>query len=172
MFLKKTVDRFNTIVRSLAFRLTLWYGGIFTVSAVVTFLFFYLLITNLFRGYTDQELTSQAGGFAAMLDAGGIEAVKPVILNLFAKRLSNLPDQEAAKDPKSRLQEALQAVGLEDRPFLADRFEVPEGWAASLDLFLGELEDAILLEPEQVLRERHHAHAGGVDEVALGAFGQ
>jgi heavy metal sensor kinase len=61
---------------SLAFRLTLWYGGIFTVSAVVTFLFFYLLITNLFRGYTDQELTSQAGGFAAMLDAGGIEAVK------------------------------------------------------------------------------------------------
>ena len=34
-------------------------------------------------------------------------------MDLFAERLSNLPDQEAAKDPKSRLQEALQAEGLE-----------------------------------------------------------
>ena len=61
---------------SLAFRLTLWYGGIFTLSAGVTFLFFYLLITNLFSGYTDHELAGKAGEFTAILDAGGIEAVK------------------------------------------------------------------------------------------------
>jgi chromosome segregation protein len=60
--------------------------------------------------------------------------------------LTELEDQQ--KERRARLQEALQDAGLESRPFLSDRFEVPEGWAASLDLFLGELEDAILLEPE------------------------
>ncbi len=56
--------------------------------------------------------------------------------------------EEQQEERRSRLKEALQAAGLEERPFLVDRFDVPEGWAASLDLFLGELEDAVLLQPE------------------------
>ena len=59
--------------------------------------------------------------------------------------LTELEGQQ--EERRARLQEALQDTGLGERPFLADRFEVPEGWAASLDLFLGELEDAVLLEP-------------------------
>ena len=56
--------------------------------------------------------------------------------------------EEQQQERRARLREALEEAGLEHRPFLSDQFEVPEGWAASLDLFLGELEDAVLLEPE------------------------
>ncbi len=61
---------------------------------------------------------------AVLLD-GGIAAVKSVILDLFAERLSSLPDQEAAKDPKSRLQEALQAAGLDLPSYRVEQEEGP-----------------------------------------------
>ena len=49
---------------SLSFRLTLWYGGIFTFSSFVAFLLFYLLITAVIRERTDQDLSEQVGKFA------------------------------------------------------------------------------------------------------------
>jgi heavy metal sensor kinase len=48
------------------------------VSAAVTFLILYLLITAVFRNYTDQQLVRQAGEFATMLSSRGIETVKRV----------------------------------------------------------------------------------------------
>ena len=72
MFSKNRVKR----RRSLALRLTLGYAGIFTVSAGVAFLLFYLLITSVFRNYTDQELSNQNRSFAKLLAARGIEVVK------------------------------------------------------------------------------------------------
>ena len=39
----------------------------------------------------------------------------------------------------------LVEAGLEDPLFLSDRIEVPEGWERSLDLYLGELADSVLL---------------------------
>ena len=50
--------------------------------------------------------------FGAVLLDGGLEAAREVILRLYAERLQNLPGPETLKDPKTRLQEALQAVGL------------------------------------------------------------
>ena len=44
---------------------------------------------------------------AIFLD-GGYSAARQVILSLFHERLGNLPDEEALKDPKTRLQEYLQ----------------------------------------------------------------
>jgi heavy metal sensor kinase len=61
---------------TLAFRLTLWYAGIFTVSSGVAFLFFYLLITSVIRDRTDQELLDQVGQFSTILNLQGIDAVK------------------------------------------------------------------------------------------------
>ena len=46
MSLKKLISLRNT----LAFRLTLWYAGIFTVSSFVAFLLFYTLITSVYPG--------------------------------------------------------------------------------------------------------------------------
>ncbi len=72
MFLKRPISLRNT----LAFRLTLWYAGIFALSSCVAFLLFYTLITSFVRGRTDQELLSQAGRFSALLVTGGIEEVQ------------------------------------------------------------------------------------------------
>lgn len=60
---------------TLAFRLTLWYAGIFTLFSCVAFLLFYALITSVFQERTDQELLSQAQRFSTLLAANGIGAV-------------------------------------------------------------------------------------------------
>ena len=76
MFLKKAHDRLHSLVRTLAFRLTLWYASIFTLSACLAFLIFYLMITSFFREQTDSDLLKQVGVFTAVLNADGIEAVE------------------------------------------------------------------------------------------------
>jgi heavy metal sensor kinase len=60
---------------TLAFRLTLWYAGIFTVSSCVAFLLFYTLITALILERTDQELLGQVSRFSILLASEGAEAV-------------------------------------------------------------------------------------------------
>ena len=72
MSLKRLLRLRNT----LAFRLTLWYAGIFTVSSCVAFLLFYTLITSVIRERTDQELLGQAREFSTVLAARGLDAVK------------------------------------------------------------------------------------------------
>jgi heavy metal sensor kinase len=72
MSLKKRINLRNT----LAFRLTLWYAGVFTVSSCVAFLLFYMLITTFIREQTDQELLGQVNRFSTLLTAEGVEAVK------------------------------------------------------------------------------------------------
>jgi heavy metal sensor kinase len=61
---------------TLAFRLTLWYAGVFAVSSFVAFLLFYVLITSFIRSRTDQELINQFNRFSTLLVSEGIEAVK------------------------------------------------------------------------------------------------
>ena len=48
---------------------------------------------------------------ATFLD-GSYQAAKTAILNIYASRLENLPDEESLKDSKTRLQETLQGRGL------------------------------------------------------------
>lgn len=73
MSLKKKIA---DIRHTLAFRLTLWYAGIFMFSAAVAFFFFYLLITSVMRQQTDQALSSEVRTLSSILSAQGPEAVK------------------------------------------------------------------------------------------------
>ena len=68
--------RIRSYRKTLAFRLTLWYAGVFAVSSCLAFLLFYALITSVFRERTDQELLGQASEFSTVLDSRGLEAVK------------------------------------------------------------------------------------------------
>jgi heavy metal sensor kinase len=72
MSLRKQISFRN----SLAFRLTLWYAGIFTLSSCIAFFLFYMLITSWMRNQTDQELLGQVNRFSTLLAAEGVEAVK------------------------------------------------------------------------------------------------
>jgi heavy metal sensor kinase len=60
----------------LAFRLTLWYAGVFTVSSCIAFLLFYTLITSLMLERTDQELLSQVSRFSILLASQGADSVR------------------------------------------------------------------------------------------------
>ena len=71
MSLRKILRLPNT----LAFRLTLWYAGIFTLFSGVAFLLFYTLIAAVFQERTDQELLAQAQRFSTLLAGDGIGAV-------------------------------------------------------------------------------------------------
>jgi heavy metal sensor kinase len=62
-------------LHSLAFRLTLWYAVIFTLSSCIAFLISYTLITSIVHDRTDQELIGQARRFATILSAEGPEEV-------------------------------------------------------------------------------------------------
>jgi heavy metal sensor kinase len=73
MSLKKKI---TDIRHTLAFRLTLWYAGIFMLSAGVAFFFFYLLITSVMRQQTDQSLSSEVRAFSSILSSQGPDAVK------------------------------------------------------------------------------------------------
>lgn len=61
---------------TLAFRLTLWYAGIFLVSAAVAFAFFYYLVTQALRSRTDQDLLADVRSFSSVMLLQGVEAVK------------------------------------------------------------------------------------------------
>lgn len=69
-----------------------------------------------------------ADAFEAMLGAiyldGGMDALRPAVLRLYGERLETLPAHEALKDPKTLLQEYLQARGL---PLPSYRVEAVEG---------------------------------------------
>lgn len=65
---------------TLAFRLTLWYAGIFALSSGVAFLFFYFLITATLRGAIDRDLQRQLAEFGRVMRSGGVEGVRRVAI--------------------------------------------------------------------------------------------
>ena len=75
MSLRKRISLRNT----LAFRLTLWYAGIFTLSSFIAFFLFYMLITSWFRERTDLELLGHVNRFSALLATEGPEAVRNIL---------------------------------------------------------------------------------------------
>lgn len=76
MFLKKI----NSARHTLAFRLTLWYAGIFMLTSCVAFFFFYFLITSVIQDRADQDLLGEARALSSILKLQGIDAVKRQIV--------------------------------------------------------------------------------------------
>jgi len=72
MFLSKILRPPGT----LAARLTLWYAGIFTISTLVAFGAFYLVISTVLSERGDQDLMKDVREYSAMLAAEGIDRVK------------------------------------------------------------------------------------------------
>lgn len=73
----KNLIRFR---HTLAFRLTLWYAGVFTLTCGLAFIFFYLLITTVIQDGIDRDLQEQADRFSTILSLQGLEAVKRVAI--------------------------------------------------------------------------------------------
>ncbi len=74
MFLK----RLKAFSRSLAFRLTLWYAGIFALSSCLAFVFFYYVIIDVLREQTDDNLRRQLSAFSGIMQVEGIAGVQQI----------------------------------------------------------------------------------------------
>ena len=92
MSLKKILK----IRRTLAFRLTFWYATVFTVSSLVAFSIFYVIISNVIQQHTDQALLKEMAEVASILKLKGegsfkaemsIEAEAEGVGNIFFRLL-------------------------------------------------------------------------------------
>ena len=72
--------RMIKLPRTLAFRLTLWYGTIFSLFSCMAFLFFYVLISNNLKQHLDNRLSEKISEFEAIYNLQGLEEVKAAAL--------------------------------------------------------------------------------------------
>ena len=75
MFLRKLLR----LSKTLAFRLTLWYAGIFVILSLAASIVIYLLTTSILQERTDQELLEEVEEFSSLLELKGINEVKTQI---------------------------------------------------------------------------------------------
>ena len=66
--------------KTLSFRLTLWYGLIFSISSCLAFLFFYVLITTNLKKQLDDRLSQKISEFEAIYNLQGLDEVKEAAL--------------------------------------------------------------------------------------------
>ena len=76
-------------------------------------------------GFRRQSILADAleAVFGAIYLDGGLAAAEPVILRLFGPRIAALPEPEALKDAKTRLQEYLQSRSLSLPRYAVERVE-------------------------------------------------
>lgn len=73
-------DWMPKLPRTLSFRLTLWYGGIFSLSSCLAFLFFYVLISAHLKQRLDNRLAEKISEFEAIYNLQGLDEVKSAAL--------------------------------------------------------------------------------------------
>ncbi len=61
---------------TLAFRLTIWYGAVFSILSIIAFLFFYLMITSGMKARIDQDLLKQLAEFTTIYNLEGLETLE------------------------------------------------------------------------------------------------
>jgi heavy metal sensor kinase len=106
MSLKKILK----IRRTLAFRLTFWYATVFTVSSLVAFSIFYVIISNVIQQHTDQALLKEMAEVTTILKSKGegsfaaemsIEAEAEGVGNIFFRLLDPSGSELAATNMSS-----------------------------------------------------------------------
>ena len=70
------LEKLRRFRRTLAFRLTFWYAGIFTVSSLLAFLFFYLQIASIIDARRDADLLDDIKDYSRLLAGKGLEEVR------------------------------------------------------------------------------------------------
>jgi heavy metal sensor kinase len=69
-------EKRHRVRATLALRLTFWYAGVFTLTAILAFSLFYLLITNLVHARVDAELVRQSDEYHTVFSLQGLGALQ------------------------------------------------------------------------------------------------
>jgi heavy metal sensor kinase len=131
--------------RSLALRLTLWYGVVFTLSAAAVLLALYIVLAALLREETDRELLSQFNTFRRVAEEKDADAVRRVMVleaqaagerKIFIRLLT--PDGAAYSSTNMSHwkeirvgRDAIRRI-LEGAPFVFESREDPQGRSVRL----------------------------------------
>ncbi|MEO6165361.1 MAG: HAMP domain-containing protein, partial [Candidatus Binatia bacterium] len=116
------LDKLRSVRRTLAFRLTLWYAGVFTASSLLAFLLFYLQIASIIAERRDEELLGDVKEFSTLLIAKGLPEVKTTLRaeakedgenKVFFRLLTPAGQELAASDLSSWGNLAVNRVALE-----------------------------------------------------------
>ena len=75
-----SLKMFPRLRRTLAFHLTLWYAGIFSISSFLAFVVFYLLITAVMQDRRDQDLLNELEEVSSLLALKGMEEIKTALV--------------------------------------------------------------------------------------------
>src|ERR1700674_2280660 len=71
--------RINQIWQSFAFRLSLWFAGTFTVSAVILFALLYIFLTSFFEQSEREIIQARLKECAAVYEARGLPALNALV---------------------------------------------------------------------------------------------
>ena len=71
--------RINQIWQSFAFRLSLWFAGTFTISAVILFALLYVFLTSFFEQSEREIIQARLKGCAAVYEARGLPALNALV---------------------------------------------------------------------------------------------
>lgn len=74
------LSRLLRLRHTLAFRLTLWYAAIFTISFFAAFAMFYFLMTSVVQSHTDQDLLNEISEYSSLLSLKGIDALETALV--------------------------------------------------------------------------------------------
>jgi heavy metal sensor kinase len=69
------------LFRTIRFRLTLWFTGIFSVSAAVAFILFYYLAVQTLQGQIDADLLDKASQFSTVIHQSGLRGAGNLAVN-------------------------------------------------------------------------------------------
>ncbi len=72
-------EKIDSLRHSLAFRLTVWHAGIFTLVSLAAFCIFYFSLSSVNRLRTDQNLSDELVEFSSFFHSKGMDAVKGLI---------------------------------------------------------------------------------------------
>ncbi len=61
---------------TIAFRLTLWYAGIFTISSGVVFILFYIFASSMIQQHVDQDLLEKSSYFSTIIQRNGLSGAR------------------------------------------------------------------------------------------------
>ncbi len=73
-------QKIRNFSHTLSFRLTLWYTGIFMISALLLLFFFYHYLASLVHNQLDEQLGEEIFEFQSILENGGLAAVRQYLV--------------------------------------------------------------------------------------------
>ncbi len=156
-------ERINKFRRSLAFRLTLLYSGIFALSSLLCFLIFYEVMISKIYSRTDTVLMTKMREFSSLFTSRGLEALKEEMIGeaesagtnkLFFRLLTPEGDEIASSDLKEWKDVGTSRIALKrvTEGAVIESLKQP-GWRHKARVLYGSLGSGMVLQIGQSLRD-------------------